>query len=85
MVDGRTGQTYGPTLSNSRNGNDLDLPQFGTGPAQLDFRLNSRLLLMSTCEDTSKRAADSDRACFKYYFLWEGDKWRLLRKDPAFE
>jgi hypothetical protein len=84
VVDARSGQTYAPPMS-SEGRTGLALPQFGTGAARTDFRLNSRLFQMDACSNVSGRQANWEKDCFSYYFLWRDNRWVLLHRMAVFE
>jgi len=73
MVDARTGEIYSLPLAIRRIG----LPRFGYAPAEVEYRLNSRLLTMKACP------GQLSGPCFMHYFLWSGEDWRLLRRSPT--
>ena len=76
MCDGQTGQVYPPPISSSRpdriglaeSDGSLYLPQFGNSWAELEFRVNSRLLIMSSCGDWQPNVSPG-QFCFKRYRL----------------
>ena len=83
VVDAGTGQVYEPPLS---PGFLLPLlPALVPGNpkvfvpwvAELEFRLNSSLLIMKANPDPVR-----ERVNHIYYFLWKGNQWRLLKKVP---
>ena len=78
FVDAGTGRIYYPPLSFGTEGNQrIGLPMFGLGPAPLEFRLNSSLLTMNACPENGPNAP-----CYRYFFLWRENRWRLLRREP---
>jgi hypothetical protein len=82
MVDAKTGEVYYPPISFSGVGAvSFDLPLL-TPPRsvpqnpELQFRLNSRLLVIkATPKQTGPPSA--------YYFLWEANRWTLLKRLPV--
>jgi hypothetical protein len=82
MVDAVTGKIYELPLSRGLRPPDLTRgdPQpcgQGWGPALIEFRRDSRLLIVEGNPDPSKEQRN-----YKSYFLWEGNKWVLAGKEP---
>ena len=81
IVDAATGKIYGPPMSHG-----LDLPSIAPGDpdpcpkwgqAIVKFRLNSRLMIVEAGTDLRE-----DKINYRHYFLWENNRWKLLRKVP---
>jgi hypothetical protein len=78
VVDISTGKIYHLPLAFGREGNQkIGLPMFGARPAEVGFRLTSSLFTMNACPEQLKR---SHASCFSYYYLWQNNEWRLLRR-----
>jgi len=78
VVDALTGKIHHLPLAFGREGNQkIGLPMFGLRPAEVDFRVTSRLFTMNACPEHPNRAHAS---CFSYYYLWQDNEWRLLRR-----
>jgi len=78
MVNGRSGVVYGTPFAMAREELRLPLLQIGKEaaiPVELRFRLDSRLLIVDATV-----GRESDRGSYTHYFLWEGDRWKLLRR-----
>jgi hypothetical protein len=82
MVDAVSGKVYDLPLSK-----DLRLPDIMPGDpgqcpqweyAMLEFRQNSRLMTVAANPDPLK-----EKGNYKHYFLWENERWRLVRRVPA--
>jgi hypothetical protein len=53
--------------------------------AEVEFKRSSRLLIMKACGPGAydrPGTYDPDAPGFAYYFLWQGNKWSLLRRVP---
>jgi hypothetical protein len=71
IVDSRTGQTFdGPF---SVLGYDLSY-SYG-GDEQLEYRIDSRLILARGCP--------GEKDCGTYYYEWTANQFKLIRKVPA--
>jgi hypothetical protein len=82
MVDAESGRIYSLPLSKGLRPPDLTRGDprpcwQGWGPASVDFRRNSRLMIVAGNGDPSKEQRN-----YKYFFLWESDRWMLLGKVP---
>jgi hypothetical protein len=78
MVDALTGKIYYLPLAIGQEGNQrIGLPWFGYSPAEVDFRVTSGLFTMNACPEQSK---NPDAPCYSYYYLWQHNEWRLLRR-----
>jgi hypothetical protein len=73
MVDARTGKIHHLPMASG-----IAMPFFGLRSAEVNFRPTSRLLTMDACPEQSEKP---DAACCTHYFVWEGEKWKLLRRD----
>ena len=72
LVDSKTGQTFdGPF---GILGDDLSYIYEG-GEEQLDFHIDSRLLVARGCP--------GEKDCGTYYYEWADDRFKLLRQTPA--
>jgi hypothetical protein len=82
IVDEKTGSVYDgpfaylgyPPFFVYSDVTDEDL---GPGRMGLDFRIDSRLLIMHGCAE--------DKDCASFYYEWTGLKFSLLRKLPAIQ
>jgi hypothetical protein len=80
IVDARTGRVYYPPISiNGVRAHSFDLPLLtidGSVPQnpEVQFSLNSNLMVVKA---TPSRSASHP---YTYYFLWQKDRWVLLRK-----
>jgi hypothetical protein len=74
IVDAVTGTVY-----NSPMTNNLQMSWLDGGPwlPQVQFRRNSRLVIMTPVPAMAKRPI------FTHYFLWKDNQWILLRKVPC--
>jgi hypothetical protein len=82
MVDAATGKIYELPLSKG-----LRPPGFtrgdpqpcwrGWGPASIEFRRDSRLMIVEGNPDPSKEQGN-----YKSYFLWESNRWAFLGREP---
>jgi len=81
VVDAITGKIYGPPMSHG-----LDLPGIAPGdpapcarwgPAIVKFRIDSRLMIVEASPDLPE-----DKINYRHYFLWENNRWKLLRRIP---
>jgi hypothetical protein len=79
FVHAETGSIYYPPISLGNVGTEkIGLPFFGLRSADFEFRLNSRLMTISACPDETNRR---NAPCFTYYFLWDDNRWNLLRQE----
>ena len=79
VVDAQTGIVYNPPISAGSSGSDkIVLPYVPFDLATLEFHVNSRLFEITGC---GAEGAAIER-CSTYYFLWERNKWKLLRRVP---
>jgi hypothetical protein len=79
FVDAQTGNIYYPPISLGHVGTQkIALPFFGLTSAEFEFRLDSRLIRISACPEETNRLNSS---CFTYYFLWDDNRWTLLRRN----
>lgn len=80
IVDAVTGRIYGPPFSEG-----LALPVITRGgpehpqweQAIVEFRLNSKLMILDANPGFPK-----DQIIYRHYFLWENNRWTLLRRTP---
>lgn len=78
FVDAETGKIQYPPLSFGHKGTDqIVLPMLGLGSAEIEFKANSRLLIMKACEPGP---CELNAPGFAYYFLWQEGKWSMLRR-----
>ena len=78
VVDARSGKIYYLPLAFGRQSNQrIGLPMFGLSPAEVEFRVTSRLLKMNACPDQPEKPHAS---CYSYFYLWQDNSWRLLRQ-----
>jgi hypothetical protein len=81
MVDAITGKIYGPPISEGlalpviAPGDPDPSPQWG--PATVEFRLNSRLMIIDANPNFP-----NDKINYRHYLLWENNRWKLLRRVP---
>lgn len=86
LVHAKTGTIYYPPISSVGVGvRDFALPlltppQAVSRQPDVDFRLDSKLMIVKA---TPKQTWE--HPSFTYYFLWQGDRWSLLRKVPLVE
>lgn len=77
MADAKSGSVYNPPLS--AGGLALPMLMFpdsaGKAP-ELEYRLNSRLMIVKATPHWDK----PDAVSYAFYFLWQGDRWSLLRR-----
>ena len=77
MSNAATGAVYGPPLSVGQ----LILPMLvypnsAGGAPDTEWRRNSRLLIVRATPHANR----PDAIPYAFYFLWEGEHWRLLRR-----
>lgn len=81
MVDAPTGKIHHLPMALG-----ITMPFFGLRSAEVNFRPTSRLLTIDACPEQSEKA---DAACYTHYFVWEGEKWKLLQRmrveSPLFD
>jgi len=78
VADALTGKVYDLPVVFGREGTQrIALPMFGLRPAEVDFRLKSRLFTMNACPEQPSRP---NARCYSYYYLWTNNEWRLLRR-----
>jgi len=74
IVDAKTGRVYGPPLS-SPGIQELYLPLDNLGESEVDFRLDSNLMVLrEACGDFKDRSK-----CGIYYFNWKDNHFELLK------
>jgi hypothetical protein len=77
MSDAKTGAVYTLPLSKGQFGLPLLVfPDVVAGPAETEYRKDSRLMIIRATPDTRWPAAKP----YAYYFLWQADHWTLLRR-----
>jgi hypothetical protein len=82
FVDARTGAVYNPPLPMGRLvDQSIGLPMFEGGIAEVEYRLTSRLFKMKACPGDPRNLSLSD-TCYSYDYLWDKDRWTLLRRTP---
>jgi hypothetical protein len=74
IVDALTGKIY-----NSPMASDLQMSTLGGGPwlPAVEYRQNSKLMIMRPCP------ALAPGPVYTHYFVWEGNRWSLVRKVPG--
>lgn len=78
VVDLLTGKIYYLPQAIGHAGNQrLGLPMYGLSPAEVEFRVTSRLLKMRACPEQSTKP---QAPCYSYDYLWQDDKWRELHR-----
>ena len=78
ICDLGTGAVYSPPLS-ATGGLDLPLlvlPNSAGRDADIEYRRDSQLLIIKATPHWYRRDAES----YTFYFLWQGDQWKLLRR-----
>jgi hypothetical protein len=80
LVNARTGEVYDPPLAVNRT---LGLPLLvidnSVGQnAELEFRRNSRLMIVSATPHWLEERPRS----YRHYFVWESSRWVLVYKEP---
>jgi len=77
VVDAITGHVYPPPLSIGNAGNQkIGIPMNGTGWADFDYRVNSRLFMMHTCPEDGFEYPFSGTS----YFTMEPTGWKLVTR-----
>lgn len=77
VIDAATGRVYNPPLSKDLDTQNLYDGRSLPSPAQVEFRLDSALMIVKANPDPSKV-----RTNYVHYFLWENNQWKLLRRIP---
>jgi len=82
MVDAVTGKIYELPLSKGLRPPDLTRGDpkpcgQGWGPALLEFRPDSRLMIVDSNPEPLKEQRN-----YRSYFLWDGNRWTFLAKVP---
>jgi len=86
MVEAVTGAVYYPPISFRGIGvQNFALPLLTVGlsvsrNANVEFRLNSGLMIVKATPKQNER-----HPSYTYYFLWQADRWTLLRQTPIRE
>lgn len=78
IVDAQTGSVYSPPMTAQGSGFVLPLLTVGnrvSRPAEVDFRLDSRLMIMRATPVQSER-----HPSYEHYFVVEHNRWKLLRR-----
>ncbi len=87
IVDALTGKVYSPPISSEgfilpllprKVSGDPDA--FVPGVAEVEFRINSGLMIIEANPALSK-----GRINYTHYFLWQNNHWSLLRRVPMKE
>ena len=78
-VDPRTGEVFNPPLAVDGT---LFMPFLVIGESvggnpELEFRANSRLMIISATPNWLKPHARS----YRHYFVWESNQWRLVHRE----
>jgi hypothetical protein len=77
MSDAETGAVYDPPISNGGFALPmLVLPNSAGGAADLQYRVDSRLMIVRATPHSDRR----DAIPYAFYFLWQGNHWTLLRR-----
>jgi hypothetical protein len=74
IVDARTGVIHRPPMTDPF---EFVMPMVGPLSSEVEFRPDSRLWTMTACPEQQSRW---DGPCFRFYFLWQDEKWTQLRK-----
>ncbi len=76
IVDALTGRIY-----NSPMASGLQMSWLGGGPwlPEVEFRLNSNLIIMRPCPNLAKEPV------YDHYFLWQNNQWKLVGRIPHAE
>jgi hypothetical protein len=78
IVDASTGKIYYlPGRFGREGAQNIVLPMHGLSPAEVEFRLTSRLLTINACPNQPYR---EHARCYSYYYLWQNNTWRMLRR-----
>jgi len=82
IVNARTGGIYYPPITFFGAVENFGLPLLTVGNSvsrnpEVEFRLNSNLMIIKATPVQSL-----SHPSFTYYFLWNRNRWTLLRKDP---
>ena len=77
VVDAETGIVYDPPLCWGSCAQSFAIPLLELRVAEVDYRLNSRLMVMKASPEQSNRL---HAPCFAYYFLRQENGWTLLRR-----
>jgi hypothetical protein len=82
IVNARTGDIYYPPITIAGTVENFSLLLLSVGNSvsrnpSVEFRLNSRLMVIKATPVQSH-----SHPSFTYYFLWNRDRWSLLRRDP---
>jgi hypothetical protein len=70
IEDALTGKLYDPPLSENFHTPWLQIPGFMLSVAEIDFRVDSDLMIVKANPDPSK-----ERSNYTHYFLWKNDHW----------
>jgi hypothetical protein len=83
IVDADSGRVFPPPFNGPAN-NYFDFPDAFPKNPPLDYRLNSRLLIVKSCDNRGTlQVGDQDQEpCGTYYFVMEKDGLKLIRKVP---
>lgn len=84
VADAETGAVYSPPLSARLRGLTLPLlapANSAPSDATIEYRLNSKLMIVKATPNADRPSAVS----YAFYFVWEGDRWKLLRRIPILE
>jgi hypothetical protein len=77
ISDAETGTVYNPPISEGSFVLPmLVFPNSAEGAAEIQYRKDSRLMIIKTTPHSERRDAISSA----FYFLWQGNHWRLLRR-----
>ena len=82
IVNARTGDVYYPPITFTGAAESFDLPlltlenSVSRNP-DIQFRPNSKLMIIKATPVQSE-----SHPSFTYYFLWNRDRWKLLRRVP---
>jgi hypothetical protein len=85
VVDLETGEVHPPPLANGTTGTDqIIIPNLGTGSADFDFKLDSRLFIMRTCpwgsRDPHSPLYRGNGFCGTSYFTIAEDGFHVVRR-----
>jgi hypothetical protein len=77
ISNAETGRVYNPPISEGGFGLPmLIFPDSAGGAAEVQYRKDSRLMIVRATPHADRRGAIP----YAFYFLWQGDHWTLLRR-----
>lgn len=82
MSNAKTGAVYGPPVSDGGLALPmLVFPNSAGRAADTEWRRDSRLMIIRATPHANR----PDAVAYAFYFLWEGERWTLLRRVPIAE